>query len=217
MNQEQLASAIAAGACSLKQELSSDALHKLVRLLEILEHWAKRLNLTAIRDRQAMVSAHVLDSLSIRPLLQGPRIVDVGTGAGFPGLPLAIAEPQFEFQLLDSNGKKLSFVQHIIGELGLTNVSTLKVRVEDYAPANRFDTVIARAFASTPRFTALAGHLVSNNGVLLAQKGKYPADELEQLGDSLQWTYEVIELTVPGVEAHARHVVCLRRVKAETE
>jgi 16S rRNA (guanine527-N7)-methyltransferase len=126
----------------------------------------------------------------------------------------AIAEPQIEFELLDSNGRKISFVRHVIGELGLQNVVAKKARAEDYAPAERFDTVIARALASIPRLLELAGHLIREEGVLLALKGKHPAAELEAIEALPGWKYVVTDLTVPGLESHARHVVCLRRIEA---
>ncbi|VUX56376.1 Ribosomal RNA small subunit methyltransferase G [uncultured Woeseiaceae bacterium] len=212
MNSDQLFASIKAGLDSLQQDLPDGAIAKLARLLTELERWNRRVNLTAIRDLETMVSGHILDSLTVRPLLEGRRVIDVGTGAGFPGLPLAIAEPQIEFGLLDSNGKKISFVQHVIGELGLSNASAIRARAEDYAPAERFDTVIARALASIPKLLQLAGHLIREEGVLLALKGKHPAAELESIEEIPGWKYVVTDMTVPGLETHARHVVCLRRV-----
>ncbi len=212
VNSDQLFASIKAGFDSLQQDLPDGAIAKLARLLTELERWNRRVNLTAIRDLETMVSGHILDSLTVRPLLEGRRVIDVGTGAGFPGLPLAIAEPQIEFGLLDSNGKKISFVQHVIGELGLSNASAIRARAEDYAPAERFDTVIARALASIPKLLQLAGHLIREDGVLLALKGKHPAAELESIEEIPGWKYVVTDVTVPGLETHARHVVCLRRV-----
>ncbi len=212
VNSDQLFASIKAGFDSLQQDLPDGAIAKLVRLLTELERWNRRVNLTAIRDLETMVSGHILDSLTVRPLLEGRRVIDVGTGAGFPGLPLAIAEPQIEFGLLDSNGKKISFVQHVIGELGLSNASAIRARAEDYAPAERFDTVIARALASIPKLLQLAGHLIREEGVLLALKGKHPAAELESIEEIPGWKYVVTDVTVPGLETHARHIVCLRRV-----
>ncbi len=203
---------IADGVMALHQDLPPESIEKLAMLLAELTRWNARINLTAIRDPLAMVSGHILDSLAVRPLLEGRRVIDVGTGAGFPGLPLAIAEPQIEFGLLDSNGKKISFVRHVIGELGLSNATAIRARAEDYAPAERFDTVIARALASLPKLLQLAGHLIREEGVLLALKGKHSAAELESIEEMPGWKYVVTDVTVPGLETHARHVVCLRRV-----
>ena len=159
---------IRTGAQALGQALTEDQVNKLARLLEALGHWNRRINLTAIRDLDDMVQGHVLDSLAVRPHLEGRSVLDVGTGAGFPGLPLAIVEPDRRFTLLDSNGKKVRFVREMIGELGLENAEVVKARAEDYAPGARFDTVIARALATVPRLLELTGHLVGEDGQLLA-------------------------------------------------
>ena len=193
----------------LDQAFPDDALEKYRVLLDELQRWNKKVNLTAIRDRDKMVTAHLLDSLVARPLLHGVRILDVGTGGGFPGLPLAIAEPDREFDLVDSNNKKIMFVQHMIGLLGLDNVNAVKARTEDYAPGYRFDTVIARAVATVPRLLELAGHHVGEDGVFVALKGRYPAEELEPSPE--HWAYEVTELYVPGLAEGSRHAVLLRR------
>ncbi len=178
-------------------------------LLDELERWNRKVNLTAIRDRDEMVTTHLHDSLAARPLLRGDRVLDVGTGAGFPGLPLAIVEPGREFTLIDSNNKKVMFVQHVIGLLGLDNVVAVRSRSEDYAPGNGFDTVIARAVASLPQLLEIAGHHVREDGVFVALKGRYPAKEIEQVPE--QWGYEVTELSVPGLEEGSRHAVVIRR------
>ena len=175
----------------------------------MLERWNRRVNLTAIRDRDEMVTIHLLDSLAVRPLLHGKTVLDVGTGAGFPGLPLAIVEPDTRFVLLDSNNKKVQFVQHAAAALGLDNVEGAKARAEDYAPGYRFDTVIARAVATLPRLLELAGHHVGEGGVFIALKGRYPAEELQQI--PVGWDYTVEELSVPGLDAGSRHAVLMRR------
>lgn len=203
---------ISAGIAALEQQLPDGATAKLARLLTELARWNKRMNLTAIRDEHAMIGAHVLDSLSVRPQLRGDRIIDIGTGAGFPGLPLAIVEPDKQFMLLDSNGRKISFVKHMIADLKLDNVSAIQARAEAYVPESPFDTVIARALASIRRITELSADLVAENGVLLAQKGKYPAEELEELKKhAANWNFRVIELHVPGLPPKSRHVVRLSR------
>ena len=177
--------------------------------MDELERWNKKVNLTAIRNRDEMITHHLADSLSARPLLHGERILDVGTGAGFPGLPLAIVEPERHFELVDGNNKKIMFVQHAALTLGLSNVTAVKVRTEDYAPAEGFDTVIARAVGPLARLVEIAGHHVREDGVFVALKGRYPAEELEELPK--RWEYEVAELDVPGLEKGSRHAVSLRR------
>ena len=199
------------GLAELDQHITPEQVARLQALLDELGRWNRRINLTAITDPVAMVSGHVLDSLVVRPWLEGPAILDIGTGAGFPGLPLAIVEPGLKFTLLDSNGKKISFVRHMIGELGLDNAEAIKARAEDYAPGTRFDTVIARALATVSRLVELSAHLVGEDGQLLALKGKYPAQELESIETLPDWEYSVHELKVPGLEAHSRHLVRLRR------
>ena len=179
------------------------------RLLDELERWNRKVNLTAVRDREQMRILHIADSLAARPLLEGRRILDVGTGPGFPGLPLAIVEPDREFTLLDSNNKKIRFVEHAAALLDLDNVIAVKARVEDYAPGHRFDTVIARALASLPKLVEIAGHHVREGGVFVALKGRYPAGEIEEL--RAPWSHEVLELDVPGLEKGSRHAVLLRR------
>ena len=202
--------AIATAIGKLGQEFPPGAAEKFAALLAELEKWNRRVNLTAIRDPDEMVTGHLLDSLVARPLLEGARVLDVGTGPGFPGLPLAIAEPQRHFTLLDSNRKKIMFVQHVAGLLGLDNVAAVKGRGEDYAPGQRFDTVIARALAALPRLVEIAGHHVREDGVFVALKGRYPAEELEQMSGK-PWSHVVTELRVPGLQKGSRHAVLLRR------
>jgi 16S rRNA (guanine527-N7)-methyltransferase len=190
--------------------VSEDAAPRFATLLTELDKWNRKVNLTAIRDPEEMITGHLLDSLVVRPLLKGETVLDVGTGAGFPGLPLAIAEPQREFTLVDSNNKKIQFVLHVAGLLGLDNVTAVKARTEDYAPGDRFDTVIARAVAALPRLLEIAGHHVGEDGVFVALKGRYPAEEIQQLPAG--WDYTVTELSVPGLDSGSRHAVLMRRV-----
>ncbi|MGB5491530.1 MAG: 16S rRNA (guanine(527)-N(7))-methyltransferase RsmG [Woeseiaceae bacterium] len=206
MRAEDIESAIA----QLDQTFPEGAAEKLAALISELERWNQRTNLTAIREPRAMVSAHLLDSLVARPLLHGDTVLDVGTGPGFPGLPLAIAEPERQFTLLDSNNKKIMFVKHAAGLLGLGNVVAVKGRSEDYAPGQRFDTVIARALAALPRLVEIAGHHVGEGGVFVALKGRHPAEELEQMSNT-PWDHVVTELKVPGLQSGSRHAVLLRR------
>jgi len=201
---------IKAAISRLPQLFPRHAAGRMADLLNELERWNRRFNLTAVRDPQEMVTAHIVDSLVARPFLEGTAILDVGTGAGFPGLPLAIVEPDREFTLLDSNNKKIMFVQHVTGLLELDNVTAVKGRSEDYAPGHRFDTVIARALATLPRLVEIAGHHVGEDGVFVALKGRYPAEELEEI--RAPWSHEAMQLRVPGLDAGSRHAVLLRRV-----
>ena len=201
---------IATAIGKLSQEFPPGAAEKFAALLAELEKWNRRVNLTAIRDPDEMVTGHLLDSLVARPLLAGTQVLDVGTGPGFPGLPLAIVEPHRHFTLLDSNRKKIMFVQHAAGLLGLDNVVAVKGRSEDYAPGQRFDTVIARALAALPRLVEIAGHHVREDGVFVALKGRYPAEELEQMSGK-PWGHVITELRVPGLQKGSRHAVLLRR------
>ena len=193
----------------LPQSFTDDVAERLALLLDELAKWNRKVNLTAIRDPEEMITAHLLDSLVAAPLIAGRTVLDVGCGAGFPGLPLAIVEPERDFTLLDSNNKKIMFVQHAAGLLGLDNVTAVKSRGEDYAPGHRFDTVIARALAALPRLVEIAGHHVREDGVFVALKGRYPAEELEEL--TTPWSHEVKELHVPGLDEGSRHAVLLRR------
>jgi len=184
---------------------------KLGGLIDELEKWNRRVNLTAIRDRKEMITAHLLDSLVVAPLIEGDTVLDVGTGPGFPGLPLAIVQPERRFTLLDSNLKKVMFVQHAAGLLGLENVSVHRARAQDYAPGHGFDTVIARALAALPRLVEMAGHHVGEGGVFVAMKGRYPDEELDDFEkQNLPWTHTVTELDVPGLPQGSRHAVLLR-------
>jgi 16S rRNA (guanine527-N7)-methyltransferase len=198
---------------TLGLQLPNDAADKFGVLIDELEKWNRKVNLTAVRDRDDMITTHLLDSLTALPFLEGETVLDVGTGPGFPGLPLAIVEPERQFTLLDSNNKKIMFVQHVAGLLGLGNISAVKARGEDYAPGHGFDTVIARALAALPKLVEIAGHHVGENGVFVALKGRYPAAELEQV-EFLEspWTYTVRELVVPGLGKGSRHAVLLRRI-----
>jgi 16S rRNA (guanine527-N7)-methyltransferase len=193
-------------ALSLPSDADKEA--KLFDFIDLISKWNKAYNLTAVRDKEAMVSLHLLDSLAILPHLHGQRLVDIGTGAGLPGIPLAIYQPDKEFVLIDSNGKKTRFVQQAILELGLKNVSVLHSRVEDYRPAALFDTVLCRAFASMSEISKLTQHLLAEDGLLVAMKGQVPAQELTQLSQN----YRVIELVVPQIAAQ-RCVICVNKAE----
>jgi len=177
--------------------------------LRLLTKWNQAWNLTSIRDPLEMVPLHILDSLTARPFLEGQRILDVGCGAGLPGIPLALTEPTRQFTLVDATLKKITFVRQAIAELKLPNAQAEHTRIEDYHPVAPFDTVICRAFGSLPDFIRGAGRLVAPAGQLLAMKGRLPADELAVLPAG--WaTVAVTPVRIPGVAAE-RHIVQIAR------
>ena len=192
---------------------SQEKLEKLIALIEELARWNKKINLTAIRSTQDMVSGHLLDSLAVRPFLQGKSIIDVGSGAGFPGLPLAIVDPSLNYRLLDSNGKKIAFIKHVISLLNLKNVEAIKIRAEDYFPASGFDTVIARALTGIPNLIALTEHMLTKQGVIISLIGKNPTKELNNIPDN--WKYSITKIIVPGLEEYERHIISLRNLKMQ--
>ena len=179
------------------------------RLLDELDRWNQAYNLTALNSREEWVTHHLLDSLSIAPLLTGSRIADIGTGAGFPGMPLAILYPERTFALIDSNGKKIRFVQHAVRNLGLTNVIPQQARAEALTPESPFDTVVARAFAALPELAQAVRGLCGPQTRVLAMKGRRPDQELAAL-DARLWQVEAVQrVEVPGLDAE-RQVVTLR-------
>lgn len=181
-------------------------LEKLLKYLELLQRWNKAFNLTAIRDPLQMVRLHLLDSLAIHPYVQGLKsIIDVGTGPGLPGIPLAILNPEINFTLLDSNGKKTRFLFQAINELKLTNASEINHRVEAYQPNQLFDAVISRAFSSISDMLNQCDHLVSDQGCFLAMKGKKPDSELSQMTKAYK-VVEVNEVNVPLIDSE-RHLI----------
>jgi 16S rRNA (guanine527-N7)-methyltransferase len=193
------------GARDIGIALEAPSAAVLLRLVDELELGNAKFNLTAIRDRPGMLRKHVLDSLTLQPYLRGSRIADIGTGAGFPGLPLAIVNPQRRFTLVEATGKKARFVEQTAETLGCDNVRVEHSRAESYRPFELFDTVVARALASLADFTAYAGHLCAPDGRLLAMKGKRPDEEISALPKSFR-VLAVHRLKVPGLDDE-RHLV----------
>jgi 16S rRNA (guanine527-N7)-methyltransferase len=182
---------------------------RLIELIDELARWNELYNLTGITTQPQMITHHLLDSLAVNADLAGERVADVGTGAGFPGLPLAVANPQRHFTLIDSTAKKLRFVAHAAKLLRLTNVGVLHARVEKMRPEAPFDTVVARAFAPLPRLLQAVAPLCGPRTRVLAMKGKWPEAELAALPAS--WRVSGSRaLAVPGLDA-ARCVIVLSR------
>lgn len=206
--------ALIAGAAELGVALSDAQAAQLLRLGEELQRWNRAYNLTAIKDPAGILTHHLLDSLAANADLAGTTVADVGTGAGFPGLPLAVVNPGRQFTLIDAVDKKLRFVDHAARELGLSNVATRHGRVEKLAVEAPFDTVIARAFAPLPRMLGWIGDLCGPGTRVVAMKGRWPPgpdapDENAPLPDG--WQVEAVRpVQVPGLAA-ARHHVLLRR------
>ncbi len=193
---ETLHKILVSGLNQLNLTLSESQIHQLLNFIALIEKWNKAYNLTAIRNKEEMVRLHLLDSLSVAPYVEGKRVIDIGTGAGLPGIPLAICLPDVDFTLLDSSSKKTRFVQQVVLELKLKNVIVCTARVESYNPPQLFDAVLTRAFADLNDIVKLTAHLLTKSGVLMAMKGQVP-DDLEQF----QIVNSVIALNVPGVEA----------------
>lgn len=203
-------SVLAAGVARLGLELSDAQIELLLAYLALLDKWNRVYNLTAVRKPADMVVRHLLDSLAIAPYVRGPCVLDVGTGAGLPGIPLAIALPQNRYVLLDSRLKKTRFVTQAAGELGLKNVEVVQARVEDYHPAAPLDTVVSRAFATVQDMIAVAGELCATDGRLLAMKGRHPAEELGDLPGGFVLR-EIVRLDVPGLNEE-RHLALIGRM-----
>jgi 16S rRNA (guanine527-N7)-methyltransferase len=196
-------------AASLGVALEEEDARRLFVLLAELARWNRSYNLTAITAPAAMITRHLLDSLTVHQDLAGERVADVGTGAGFPGLPLAVVNPQRQFTLIDSAAKKIRFVDHAVHTLGLSNVTALHARAGNLAPPLPFDTVVARAVAPLPQLLTQVRPLCGPDSQVLAMKGKWPAQELAALTPAWR-VLRSRELKVPGLN-EARCVIVLAR------
>jgi 16S rRNA (guanine527-N7)-methyltransferase len=205
MTREGESELLIAGASELGISLDAKRCELLLRLVDELEAANAQFNLTAIRDRPGMLRKHVLDSLSLQPYLRGARLADVGTGAGFPGLPLALVNSERRFSLIEATGKKARFVAQTAERLGCRNVEVVAIRAETYRPFELFDTVMARALSSLADFVAYAGHLCTPEGRLLAMKGRHPDEEISALPKSFR-VVAVHRLKLPGLDDE-RHLV----------
>lgn len=190
---------------SLQLPCSKYQINQLLKYLDMLERWNKAYNLTAIRDPFDMIHLHLLDSLAISDELEGDDFIDVGTGPGLPGIPLAILNQDKNFTLLDSNGKKTRFLFQVKLELGLANMSEVNKRVEEFNPQKTYDCVLSRAFSSLRDMVQNCQHLLNPNGYFLAMKGKLPQTELSQLPKNYK-VEKLSSIIVPGVDGQ-RHLI----------
>ena len=205
---------LVAGINQLELSINDSQLDLLLAYHQLLVKWNKAYNLTAIRDPEKMIGRHLLDSLSIAKYISGDRFIDVGSGAGLPGIILAIAYPEKSFDLLDSNGKKTRFLFQVKTELGLENVTVHHCRVESIDPVERYDGVLSRAFATLADMINGSDQLLTENGSFYAMKGVFPEDEIEQLSE-MEKSYKVessYSLCVPG-ETGERHLIVIRKQK----
>ncbi len=204
-----------AGATALGVVLDDTVAARALAYLDLLEKWNRAFNLTAIRDREAMVTQHLLDSLAIVPWVRGPRVLDMGAGAGLPGIPLALVLPDVHFVLLDSNQKKTRFLVQAAAELELKNVEVVAARAEEYRPEQGFDTITARALTEIPRMLAWSEGLLRAGGRYLFMKGAVPQQELDALPPGFR-VDEVVRLQIPGLLAE-RHLVIVRPADAAAD
>lgn len=203
------AAQLAQGVAQLGLSLPPGTQERLLDFLALIEKWNQVYNLTAVRDRSEMVSQHLLDCLAVVPHIAATTILDVGSGAGLPGIPLALALPRARVTLVESGQKKAAFLRQAVIELHLGNVAVECVRVEAWHPAHRFELVISRALCDLPEFVTLAGHLVAAGGTLAAMKGVYPNEELASMPGTFRLR-AAVELSVPALRA-ARHLLLLER------
>lgn len=207
-----LAPELQQGLASLGLEAGEALVRALLDYLALLLEWNRAYNLTAVREPGAMLRLHLLDSLSVAPHLREGSLSDIGSGAGLPGIPLALLRPARQVRLIESNGKKARFLRQVVRSLSLANVEVLQQRAEAVATAPAQDMVIARALSSLAELVRLGGHMLKADGELLAMKGRLPQDEIEAL--PADWTVAAVhELRVPQVDAE-RHLLVLRRSAA---
>jgi 16S rRNA (guanine527-N7)-methyltransferase len=191
--------------------VSTEQINLLIQYVELLHKWNKAYNLTSVRDPSDMVVKHIMDSLMVGEVLQGNNFIDVGTGPGLPGIPLAILFPEKNFVLLDSLGKRITFLRQVVFQLKLTNVTPVKSRVEEYIPEVPFDGVLSRAFSSLTDMVSWCKHLIAiENGRFFALKGQYPQDEISQLPDNIELV-KSYKIHVPELDGE-RHVLELKKL-----
>lgn len=209
--QQDLHCILASGLEALSLNLTDNQQHQLVEFVLLIDKWNKAYNLTSVRCPKQMMVKHILDSLAIVPHLTGENIIDVGTGPGLPGMPLAIAFPDKTFTLLDSLGKRVRFMTQCVHTLKLTNVTPVNSRVENHVGDKPYDIVLSRAFASLKDMLHWCEHLVDSDGQFLALKGQFPQSEIDEVSDHFQ-VVNTENITVPNLDGE-RHLVWLRKTQ----
>jgi len=200
---------LAGGISALGLALEPATQQRLLDYIALIEKWNRVHNLTAIREREKMVSHHLLDCLAVVPHINAKRLLDVGSGAGLPGIPLALALPAMHVTLLDSNHKKAAFLNQALMELKLKNAEVASVRAESWKAENKFGVIISRAFSDLGEFVRLTRHLIAPGGVFAAMKGVNPHEEIEKLPEGFK-VKQVLPLKVPGLGAE-RHLVLIEQ------
>lgn len=195
------------GLDALKLSLPPDACERLLAYGQLIEKWNKTYNLTALKGQDKILVFHLLDSLALVPYVKTGRVLDVGSGAGLPGIPLAIARPELSVTLMESNSKKTAFQKQACIELGLRNVLAVCERVEAYQAEEKFGMITSRAFSDLPLFVSLTRHLLCEGGCWLAMKGQLPEAEILALPADIE-VIQVVKLEVPGLEGE-RHLVVM--------
>jgi 16S rRNA (guanine527-N7)-methyltransferase len=201
---------LANGVAEIDIGIDQQRQHAMLAYLDLLKRWNRVYNLTAIKGDTELLTRHLLDSLSIVPYLHGDRVIDIGSGAGLPGIPVALACPQRQVTLIDSNAKRCRFLRQVKAQLKLQNVSIVQQRAESYRSDEKFDSLVSRAFSSLMSFIASSQHLLADGGQFIAMKGQWPEDDSTELPDGFMIT-DVIKLKVPGLSEN-RHLVVVKKV-----
>ena len=209
LDRTSLAAELECGLTSVNIALNQQVIDLLLDYLDLLQKWNRVHNLTSVRDPEKIVSTHLLDSLSVLPHLPAGPILDVGSGAGLPGIPLAAANSNLQITLIEANQKKAAFLRQAIGELRLSNVQVVCEKVDEWFPPALFPCIIARAYAEKSNFIETSRHLLATNGVIAAMKGRYPETEIKGIPREFE-VKRIIELKVPGLDAQ-RHLVMIGR------
>ena len=208
------AALLAKGVAEMDLDVSRETQEKLLAYLALLQKWNKVYNLTAVRDSMEMVTLHLLDSLSVLPYIDTSNLLDVGSGGGLPGIVLAICKPELQVTTIDTVQKKTIFMRQVKGELGLSNLTVVRARVESYQPSHKFEVIISRAFSDIALFVKLTEHLLAQNGKWLAMKGQVPHEELTSLAIKVNHAIKIkniVPLNVAGLNAE-RHLLVIEKL-----